>query len=163
MAETTTPITWKTIQQMMKDFAQDLHSKFTCRPCTSVMIEEWILLTMTMAYSPGDYCAIECQCEDMWECPHVINDEGFQELFQAGLNKLAKVIVTNMFALNHGGPDETFPLSVREEILGHAYYRYGPGWDSDEEEEDDEGDYEMDDEQMYANAYGSMYGPGFVY
>lgn len=155
-----TPVTWRTIQKMMVTLSQELYSNFTCRPCTPGMIEDWIMRTMTTHYSEGGYCEVECHCEDKWECPHVITEEGFQEDFQKGLNRIAKTIMTNISDLDHNRPD-TFPASVRDQLTQHAYDRYDEGEEEEEEEEED--DYEMDDEEMYANAYGSMYGPGFVY
>jgi hypothetical protein len=126
------------------------------------MIEDWIMRTYTQHYTPGGYCEIDCQCEDMWECPHVIKEEGFQEDFQKGLHKIAKMIMTNIDDLSHNRAD-TFPMNIREKLMEHAHDRYGEGWDSDEEEQEAEEDYEMNDEEMYTQAYSSMYGPGFVY
>lgn len=158
------PISWRIIQKMMVTLSQELYSNFTCRPCTPGMIEDWIMRTCTEHYNPGGYCEIVCQCEDMWECPHVIKEEGFQEDFQKGLNRIAKVIMTNIDDLSHNRAD-TFPMNIREKLMEHAHDRYGEGCDSDEEEDDEEeeDDYEMTDEEMYSHAYSSMYGPGFVY
>lgn len=166
MADTTTetPVTWRTIQKMMVSLSQELYSNFTCRPCTPGMIEDWIMRTMTEHYSEGDCCEVECHCEDKWECPHIIHEESFLEDFHKGINRITKVILDNLNDLDHNRPD-TFPASVRDQLIQHANDRYEVERLGSEEEyeEAEEQDYEMDDEEMYAYAYGAKYGSGFVY
>lgn len=152
-------VTWQNVLTMIQDLAETLATQTNGRPCTAEMIHGWIMQILTeRPFISG----IECHCEERSTCAHALNDPEFETAFNDGLFKIAKTIVLNMTELNHTNPD-VLPLEVREKILEDAYYRYGNGDEEYEENEEDYDDYEMSDEEMYANAYSTMYGPGFVY
>jgi hypothetical protein len=154
-------VTWQNVLTMIQDLAETLAAQTNGRPCTAEMIHGWIMRILTeRPFISG----IECRCEESAMCAHALNDSDFETAFNDGLFKIAKAIVLNMTELNHTNPD-VLPLEVREKILEDAYYRYGNGNGDEEydENEEDYEDYEMSDEEMFANAYSTMYGPGFVY